>query len=409
MSNDRAIAAVTSTLKSLIFAGVSADTTVAGAEVTARPPDRARQAVTGNQLNLFLYRTSLDAAWRNEDPPAARPGELGQPPLPIVLSYLVTAYGDNDDDVLSHRLLGIAMGVLNDRPVLSRSDIAAAGIGSDLETQVERVRITPHPIPLDEISRMWATFATGYRISVSYDAAVVLIDSTRTVLAPLPVLARGAADAGPMVDAQLAPALDLVSPPNGQSACRPGDTVTLTGRNLAGVTQVQITGIRLSEPTVLAVASVTASQVTAAIPTDPLIPAGTVAVTALSGASGTSGTQQLPSNAVPLLLAPAIVSSAALPATLKGTTASIQITCSPPVQAGQTIALIVGDTLFPGTAVASGSPAQTEVPFELTGLSAGTYTLRLRVDGADSIPLASTASDAATVMEFDPRQSLVLT
>jgi hypothetical protein len=406
MSNDRAIAAVTSTLKSLIFAAVSADTTVAGAEVTARPPDRARQAVTGNQVNLFLYRTSLDAAWRNEDPPAARPGELGQPPLPLVLSYLVTAYGDNDDEVLSHRLLGIAMSVLNDRPVLSRSDIAAAGIGSDLETQVERVRITPHPIPLDEISRMWATFATGYRISVSYDAAVVLIDSTRPVLAPLPVLARGAADSGPTVGAQLAPALDLVAPPNAQSACRPGDTVTLTGRNLAGVTQVQITGIRLSQPTLLPVASATGTELTAVIPTDPLMPAGTVAVTALSGGTGTP---QVPSNAVPLLLAPTIVSSAALPATLRGTTASVQITCSPPVQPGQTIALIVGDAIVPGTAVASGSPAQTELAFELTGLSAGTYTLRLRVDGADSIPLAATAPDAPPMMEFDPNQSLVLT
>ena len=183
MSNTAAIAAVTATLTNMIQSAVSADATVSSGTVTARPPDRARQGAAVNQVNLFLYRTSIDAAWRNQDPPGIRPGEVGQPPLPLVLSYLITAYGENDDEILAHRLLGIAMGVLNDRPLLSRAQIASAlpAPGSDLENQVERVRITPDPRPQDEISRMWTTFGTGYRLSVSYDAAVVLIDSTRPV------------------------------------------------------------------------------------------------------------------------------------------------------------------------------------------------------------------------------------
>ena len=134
MSNNAAIAAVTATLTNMIQAAVAADTTVSSGTVTARPPDRARQGAPVNQVNLFLYRTSIDAAWRNQDPPTIRPGESGQPPLPLVLSYLITAYGENDDEILAHRLLGIAMGVLNDRPVLSRAQIASAlpPPGSDL-------------------------------------------------------------------------------------------------------------------------------------------------------------------------------------------------------------------------------------------------------------------------------------
>ena len=102
------------------------------------------------------------------------------------------------------------MGVLNDRPLLSRPQIASAlpPPGSDLENQVERVRITPDPRPQDEISRMWATFGTGYRLSVSYDAAVVLIDSTLPVIAPPPVLMRGSGDPGPVVAGTLFPELD---------------------------------------------------------------------------------------------------------------------------------------------------------------------------------------------------------
>lgn len=408
MSNDRAIAAVTATLKTMIFSAVSADATLAGSQVTARPPDRARQGVPANQVNLFLYRTSLDAAFRNQDPASIRPGELGQPPLPLVLSYLITAYGDSDDEVLSHRLLGLAMSVLHDRPLLSRAGIAAALAGSDLENQIERVRITPHPIPLDEISRMWATFGTGYRISVSYDAAVVLIDSTRAVSAPLPVLRRGADDTGPAALAQLLPQVDYILPPNGQPAARPGDTITLVGRNLAGVTQVSIDGIRLAQPSL--VAPTTVSSTTVVIDSLPPLPAGAVNLTALVA---DVSAKLIPSNTAPLGLAPAIVSTAALTASLTDGATSLEVTCAPAVEPGQSVALLVGDRVVTSPVGAPGTPARTQLAFDLTGFTAGTYTLRLRVDGHDSIPVATPLSPADLLapapMFVDPDQTLVLT
>ena len=187
----------------MLFQAVSNDADLAGTTVTTRPPDRARQdGGTGNQINLFLYRTSIDAAWRNQDPPGIRPGESGQPPLPLVLSYLMTAYGEDDDDILAHRLLGVGMQLLSDRPLLSPNAIVAALPGSGLEDQPNKIKIIPHPIPMDEISRLWATFCTGYRISASYDAGVVLIDNNQPFRAPLPVLARSAGDLGPLAGAQ---------------------------------------------------------------------------------------------------------------------------------------------------------------------------------------------------------------
>ena len=205
------------------------------AAARSRPAHRIgpARAPPVNQVNLFLYRTSIDAAWRNKDPPGIRPGESGQPPLPLVLSYLVTAYGENDDEILAHRLLGIAMGVLNDRPVLSRSRDRhrAARPGPTSSTRSSAYGSRPDPRPQDEISRMWATFGTGYRLSVSYDAAVVLIDSTRPVSAPAPVLMRGSGDRGPVGHAALMfPQIDARLPPNLQPAARPGDVVTLTGQ-----------------------------------------------------------------------------------------------------------------------------------------------------------------------------------
>ena len=71
----------------MIFQAVSADATLTGAMVTARPPDRARtDAGAGDQLNLFLYRTAIDAAWRNQDPRGPPAGRTGRPPLPLLLS-----------------------------------------------------------------------------------------------------------------------------------------------------------------------------------------------------------------------------------------------------------------------------------------------------------------------------------
>lgn len=409
MSNHSAIAAVTATLTNMIQRAVSVDAAVAGGRVTARPPDRARQGVAGNQINLFLYRTSIDAAWRNQDPPSIRPGESAQPSLPLVLSYLITAYGENDDEILSHRLLGIAMGVLNDRPLLSRADIQRSlqpGPGSDLENQVERVRITPDPRPQDEISRMWATFGTGYRLSVSYDAALVLIDSTRPIAAPAPVLNRGAEDAGPIATARLAPRIERVLPPNGQAAARPGDPVTLVGRNLDAVAAFEVTGIRLAAAGVLPVASAGPGAAVVQIPSPPTLPAGTVAVAAHFD---DGGGRLIAGNAAPLALAPTIVSKATLKAKLDKGKATLKIKCAPPVEAGQTIALVIGDRVV---AIPPLDAASDQLTFALSGFAAGTYTLRLRIDSVDSIPIAAPIAAAGAgpaPMPIDPAQQVALT
>jgi len=418
MSSNAAIAAVTATLTNMIQAAISADATVSSGTVTARPPDRARQGAPVNQVNLFLYRTAIDAAWRNQDPPSIRPGESGQPPLPLVLSYLITAYGENDDEILSHRLLGIAMGVLNDRPVLSRSQIADAlpPPGPDLQNQVERVRITPDPRPQDEISRMWTTFGTGYRLSVSYDAAVVLIDSTRPVTAAAPVLMRGRQDTGPVVAGSPFPQIQLAMPPNRQPAAQPGDVLTLTGSYLGATTAVQLSHPLAGQPLALTPLSVTASRVTVQLPDPARLPAGIATVAATSGAlmdqavTAGPGPVTVTSNATPVALAPKLVSSAQLRVKLarRGAT-TLTVTCSPAVQPQQTIALIVGSHLVSSAPVQA---ASSQLSFSLQGFTAGVYLLRLRIDSVDSIPVVSPPAPGnvsqPAPMQFDPSQQLVL-
>lgn len=396
MSNDKAIAAVTKTLQSHLFKQLSTDPTLAGATVTTKPPDKARPATgAGRQLNLFLYRTSINAAWRNQSPPG--PGN-GQPALPLILSYLLTAYGDNDDEVESHQILGVAMSAFNDEPLLSPAEIATAFPGSDLENQAERVRITPHPIPMDEISRLWATFQTGYRISVSYDVSVVLIDNSLPASVAAPVLARGSGDTGPTAGTTFPPFVNQVLPPNGLPAARPGDPVRLVGKNLAGVSSVQVTGARVAALQTLPASDIADTGVTVTIPsTGTLLPAGTVLLTPI--ATGI----EAPGNTVALGLAPTLViKKPPLKAKLTNGAATVTVGCNPQVLPGQPIALIVGDRIVAGT---TPTTATSTLSFQLSGFSASTnpYLLRLRVDYQDSIPI--NVNDPPT---FDQNQKLVL-
>src|SRR5207245_2354500 len=97
--------------------------------------------------------------------------------LALSLNYVITAYGEDDEDTRSHRILGRAMHVLNDFPLLGPTEIA----------QAERVRITPLALSTEEISKLWMIFQTQYRISAAYQVSVVLIESSRGVKAAPPV------------------------------------------------------------------------------------------------------------------------------------------------------------------------------------------------------------------------------
>ena len=159
MSNSLAIAATTATIRNLLLTQMSQrDSDLSDLQVTTQPPDLARKGITTSQLNLFLYVTMINGAWRNMDMPRqVRPGEVASPPLALNLHYLITAYGrgDTDNEAVSHRVLGGAMSVLHDHPVLGRDEIALALAGNDLGDQFERLRITPITTPLDEMSKLW--------------------------------------------------------------------------------------------------------------------------------------------------------------------------------------------------------------------------------------------------------------
>ena len=85
MSNPTAISAVTATLRNLLTAGAHQDTELGDTTVSTEPPDLAREGNSNNQLNLFLYRTTINTAFSNAPMPGeVKPGETGMPPLSLI-------------------------------------------------------------------------------------------------------------------------------------------------------------------------------------------------------------------------------------------------------------------------------------------------------------------------------------
>ncbi|HET9252857.1 MAG TPA: DUF4255 domain-containing protein [Candidatus Eisenbacteria bacterium] len=376
MSNSLAIAAVTSTLRHMMDGELGG-----GINVTTLPPDRARNGQNGNQINLFLYHVEVSGAWRNGRMPLqTRPSEPAEPPLGLNLRYLLTAYGQADDDVSAHEILGRAMLCLHDRPVLNREEIRGALNGNDLGDQVERVRLTPQALSLEETSKMWTAFQVNYRISAAYEAAVVLIESARTTPRPLPVLTRGKADHGVYVYASMLPpypTLFEVEIPRKQPSVRPGDIITLRGHELGGDDLEVFLQHRRWEEAKKAdgVMGGTDDAIRLLIPAGAL-PAGIYSV----HSKVKPRDQEFPreSNDVTFALAPEIMSKTV---NRVGDVATLEIEVSPPVLKAQKVELLLGSRPLPPT----DRDDPRKLKFRITGAKAGDkHWIRVRVDGVDS-------------------------
>lgn len=264
MSNALAIAAVTAAIRDLLQNSLSSDPGSGpfgnSVSISALAPDRIK---TGQdevvQLNLFLYHVAPNPGWRNTALPSRDPqGErLTNPPLALDLHYLLTAY--SQQNFQAEILLGYAMQILHETPVLPREAIRAmlkaagevnganpaevALVGADLADQMELIKVTPQSLTSEEIYRLWGAFQTHYRPTVAYHVSVVLIEGRRGTRSTLPVLTRGrpdpltGRDQGVVVQANLLPpfpTLQEVLPPYRQPAVRMGELLTFSGHHLAG-------------------------------------------------------------------------------------------------------------------------------------------------------------------------------
>lgn len=438
MSSPLAIAGVTAVLRDLLNNGLI-DHNISGAlgsnvTVTASPPDiiKIDEANAQTQLNLFLHQVTPNAAWRNMGLPARdeRGARLSNPPLALDLHYLLTAYGA--EDLHAEILLGYAMHLLHETPVLDRQGIRTALQGgtvspgilppafqaanaTDLADQFEQIRITPSSLSTEEMSRLWAALQAHYRPTAAYQISVVLIEAQRATRSALPVLTRGARDAvtgrerGVLAEASLLPpypTLTEIQPPDGQIAARLGDTLLLSGHHLDGANlSVRFEHPRRATAIELApLAGASDKRVEVTIPdTAPAQadwPAGLWSVSLSVQRPGESAPRS--SNALPLPLAPTLDIGASNAVRDAGTGAvTLTLAFKPQVRPGQRVSLNCGGR--EALPQPFNAPAGT-LTFAYPVLDAGTQWLRLRVDGVDSLLI----DRSVTPPSFDPTQRITI-
>ena len=403
MSSALAIAGVTAVLKDLLHNAVIDHDLVASVGdviVTALPPDMIKTdgSEAKTQLNLFLYQVTPNAGWRNVALPSrsSNGDRVTNPPLALNLHYLLTAYGVKD--LHAEILLGYAMQLLHETPVLSREAIRKAldpspisgGSGlpptlealatSELGDQIEQIKIVPETMNMEEVSRLWSAMQAHYRPTAAYQASVVLIESRRALRTTLPVLERR------LNVVQLRrPIIETVAP---QTVLK-GGTLTITGQVLKGAITKVAFGTTLVDP-----ASVSDNQIKVNAPVTLFAGVNTVKVVhPLDLGTSVEPHGGFTSNVAAFILAPEIKTPPPITASRGGT---LTLAVDPPVGRAQRVALLVGDRTITIPSRPIGGPATTaSLDFPIPAdFPTGTFLLRVQVDGADS-PLGTNAVTGA--------------
>lgn len=403
MSNALAIAAVTRTLRDLLYQSIRDE--LANPSVTALPLDRARENRTGNQVNLFLYHTQPSLERHNQHPQSQlRRGETRKPPLALDLYYLITAYGEDERDEIGHQLLGRVLSFLHDRQQIFPNEIEMATAEelseSDLHQQVDRIQIVPLSLSFEEMSKLWQGLQARYRLSVAYRVAVVLLDSQVPLIVPPPVLSYSYRQRGNVAQWDFLPSLAALRLPNRQPSAQLGDVIALEGRNLVRENLL----VRL-QPAPPGTAIDLEPLLDSAGPTlrfalpapDRLDSApwqcGVYAVSLVDRA------RNWQSNALSFTLAPRLL--AVTPQEVRPGDFRLRLTCVPPLQRKQKAVLLWGDRVFP-TRKQGSTEAATTLTCRIRDAQPGEYVLRLRVDGVDSLPI----DFSAVPWEFDAAQTV---
>jgi hypothetical protein len=139
-----------------------------------RPQANATGTTTSARINLFLYEIEIDGAMRNI---SLTPGS--QPPLWVVLRYLMTAFDNQDesDTAGSHDLLGMGMQVL-----LGVGDaLPLFAVDTALSDNPEPLKLTFDQAPPDLLSRLMQGPDDKYRCSAAFQVRPVLIAEPQPV------------------------------------------------------------------------------------------------------------------------------------------------------------------------------------------------------------------------------------
>ena len=401
MSTPLALATVTAVLQNFIQNSITdhdlAATLGGSITVSAEPPDRIDNGVSSpDRINLFLFQATENQGWRNVGLASRNPNgdRISNPPLALDLSYLLTAYGSGP--LHAEALLGLAMFVLHEMPVLTRDAIRAVTVAppqppllsglqaSELADQIEQIKVVPQVMSVEEISKIWSALQSQYRPTAVYKASVVLVENQRSVRPTLPVRARNL-----KVIPFERPTIDLLQSQENNAAPIVPDQPILAGYNLV------IDGQRLRGATTRVLIGndheitpsddqIRPTRIIVPLPSDlrPGLHAVQIAHRIAFDPAAPNDTRRgLESNVAAFVLSPKIDASPSA----AGRNTTLTLTIDPAVGSAQRATLVVGSGTVSIPARPAGDPPATNLQFPIPNdFPTGTQLLRVQIDGAES-------------------------
>jgi Pvc16 N-terminal domain len=393
------------------------------AHITGSMPEAVRDSSEGDcQLTLYLLHVSQDKFYRNTPVPGPYPPKsdnaaqaLSLRPLSLDLYYLLTAYA-KDKYNLEQQAMGIALRCFHEHAIISSAT-----------PNTRHYTLTMEVETADEMARIWQALSTPLRLSTVYKVSVAFITPSAEPGPPQPppeavglavapsgttsdaaarlfgaavresfIVPKGA-DAGPAADIPFVLAPGLV---------RSGDDLIVTGDSLDRADYAKVYLRDSDDDAVAKEYEITAWRQTPASPTDmrlhfpDTVAALPAAPAPLTGSPPPgrywicvgSDAPKVRSNIVPINVAAFIDNAVTPPAPAPhhlDSSGGLYTISGRGFTAGKT-EVYVGDAALIAGGTGDGQfliNGDTQIQFKPpTTLPAGTYVLRVRVNGIDSPP-----------------------
>jgi hypothetical protein len=204
------IRAASLTLQNVLQRSFSADPTLAqmfdpslgGTAIVSLATPDGMEAAGETGLSMWLYRIVRDEQTLNRPPRRISALLTRRNALPVRAHYLMTPIVTGSAKIPAPEseqlIIGRVLQAFHDEPLISGPDLAGSYQGSSVELAARL-----ETLGLDETSRIWEGLERSYQLSISYEVAIVVIESgLQPIEAPpvttvMPQVAVGAPGGGP--------------------------------------------------------------------------------------------------------------------------------------------------------------------------------------------------------------------
>jgi hypothetical protein len=186
MASPNAIAATGQAIVAMIAAGISRDEFPAAKFELYQASSFQNPMVEG--VSLYLYRITPSGEIRNYPPRISPDGRRYRPLLPINLHYILSSWAR--DAVKQQRLLGQAMRLLEDTPVIPAGILNQAGPEADTFRPTETVDLIMESISIYDMGAIWDVSKPNVQPSIGYVARMIGLESQVELTDPANVQTR---------------------------------------------------------------------------------------------------------------------------------------------------------------------------------------------------------------------------